>query len=159
MPNLSISLLALSRYRSIAITALHVLLATALASALYAFGIIRFLPAENNLMQWDVFWYDQIRQNGYSYSATILSNVAFFPLFPYFWRFTGLGLFGMSVLNITLFLAAFTWLAQQLHLPARLQLLLLSSPLLLFMVVPYTEALFFCFATLLLLGLRRRRLL
>lgn len=39
-----------------------------------------------------------------------------------------------------------------------MQLLLLSTPLLLFMGVPYTEALFFCFGSLLLLGLRQRRM-
>ena len=158
MVELSLPSAFLTRFRSLAITGLHILLVAALTSALYAFGIIRFLPADNNLLQWDVLWYDQIRQNGYSYSATAISNAAFFPLFPYFWRFTGLGLLGISLLNVSLFLTAFTWLAHQLRLPARLQLLLLSSPVLLFMIVPYTEALFFCFATMLLLGLRRRRL-
>jgi len=134
------------------------LLLAALASTLYAFGIIRFLPTESNLFQWDVYWYDQIRRGGYEYSATTLSNVAFFPLFPYFWRATGLNLLGISLLNGALLLGAFTWLAHVLRLPARLQLLLLSTPSLLFAVVPYSEALFFCFATLLLIGLHRRRL-
>jgi hypothetical protein len=65
---------------------------------------------------------------------------------------------GISLFNAILFLSSFTALAAQLRLPARLQLLLLSTPTLLFMAVPYTEALFFCFATLLVVGLRRQQL-
>lgn len=147
----------LTRYRYLLVTALHVLLLAALVSALYAFGIIRVLPSDDNLLQWDVIWYEQIRVGGYKYSATTLSNAAFFPMLPYVWRFTGLGLLGMSLLNSGLFLVSFTWLAAQLRLPARLQLLLLSTPSLLFMAVPYTEALFFCFGTMIMIGLSRRQ--
>ncbi|MCR5887954.1 hypothetical protein LRS06_09210 [Hymenobacter sp. J193] len=149
----------LSRYRSVAVVALHVLLLAAFTSALYAFGIIRFLPSHETLLRWDVIWYEQIRQHGYTYSATGMSNAAFFPMLPYVWRFSGLGLRGMGLLNAAMFLGASTWLAHQLRLPVRLQLLLLSTPFLLFMVVPYTEALFFVFSTLLVVGLRRRKLL
>ncbi len=146
------------RYRYLLVSAVHLLLLAALTSALYAFGVIRVLPAEANLRQWDVAWYEQIRVSGYTYSATEMSNAAFFPLLPYLWRFTGLGRLGMSLLNATLFLVSYTGLAQQLRLPARLHLLLLSTPVLLFMIVPYTEALFFFFGSLLIIGLRRRQL-
>jgi hypothetical protein len=125
---------------------------------MYCFGIIRYLPTNDNVTRWDVYWYNLIREQGYSYSATSMSSAAFFPLFPYLWRLTGLDAFHMGLLNFGLFIAAFTWLAQQLRLPARWALLLLSTPPLLFMVIPYTEALFFGFATLLLLGLHRGRL-
>jgi hypothetical protein len=147
-----------TRYRYLLVTALHLLLLAGVVSALYTFGLVQVLPSDSSLLQWDVIWYEQIRATGYAYSATAMSNSAFFPLLPYMWRFTGLGLLGVSLLNLSLFLGSFTWLAYQLRLPARLQLLLLSTPSLMFMVVPYTEALFFCFGTLLLLGLRRRQL-
>ena len=130
----------------------------ALASALYCFGIIRFLPANDNLTHLDVYWYADIVRRGYTYSATAMSSAAFFPLFPYLWRFTGLNLLGISLLNAGMFLVAFAWLAHSLRLPPRWALLLLSTPYLLFMVVPYTEALFFAFGTLLLVGLHRQRL-
>lgn len=149
---------ALTRTQSVLLTALHVLLLTALGSALYNFGIIRYLPTTTTLDRWDVYWYEQIAREGYSYSATSTSNVAFFPLFPYLWRLSGLDRLGIGLVNAGLFLAAFTWLTHQLQVPARLRLLLASTPSLLFMVVPYTEALFFVFATLLVLGLRRQRL-
>ena len=142
----------------VGVVLLHLGLLAALSSALYAFGIIRYLPATDNLVAWDIHWYKDIARGGYTYSETTTSSVAFFPLFPYFWRFTGLDELGISLLNATLFLAAFAWLAWQLQLARRWQLLALSSPLLLFMWVPYTEALFFVFCSLLLVGLHRGKL-
>jgi hypothetical protein len=149
----------LTRHRYLLVSVLHLLLLLGLGSALYAFGIITHVPGNDNLGQWDMVWYEQIRSSGYEYSATRMSNSAFFPMLPYLWRFTGLELLGMAVLNACLFMLSYTWLACQLRLPARLQLLLLSTPSLLFMAVPYTEALFFCFGTLVLLGLHRQKLL
>ena len=147
-----------SRYRSLGVLGLHLLLLAGLVSALYCFGIIRYLPGEGTLRNWDVIWYEQIKESGYSFAPTGLSSVAFFPLFPYLWRFSGLGMLGISLANATLFLVAATWLARQLDLPARLHLLLLSTPALLFMIVPYSEALFFAGGALLVAGLRRQRL-
>ena len=150
--------LSAGRYSSLQVLGLHLLLLASLTSALYCFGIIRFLPSEATLRNWDVVWYEQIKSNGYSYSPQGISNVAFFPLFPYLWRYSGLGLLGISLVNAGVFLASATWLARRLALPARLQLLVLSTPVLLFMIVPYSEALFFAFGALLLAGLRERRL-
>ncbi|MFD1873268.1 hypothetical protein [Hymenobacter bucti] len=147
-----------ARYASLQVLALHLLLLAGITSALYCFGIIQYLPSGATLRNWDVIWYEQIKQSGYSYAPEGISNVAFFPLFPYLWRYSGLGLLGISLVNAVVFLGSATWLARQLALPARLQLLLLSTPVLLFMVVPYSEALFFAFGALLLVGLRQRRL-
>ncbi|MDB5235599.1 MAG: hypothetical protein JWR44_2592 [Hymenobacter sp.] len=151
-------MLLAKRYPTLVIVAIHLLLLAVLTSALYAFGIINFLPGNDNLMHLDVYWYDKIRREGYSYSTTTTSSVAFFPLLPYFWRATRLSMMGMSVLNFGIFLAAFSWLAHHLRLPARWSLLLLSTPVLVFMAIPYTEALFFLFGTCLLLGLHRGRM-
>jgi hypothetical protein len=140
------------------IVALHVGIVASLVSALYCFGIINLLPRNENLGMWDVMWYEQIAKTGYSYSSEHTSSVAFFPLFPYFWRFTHLDALGISLLNAALFLGAFAWLAHQLRLPRRWQLLGLSTPMLVFMWIPYTEALFFLFSSILLVGLHRDRL-
>lgn len=146
------------QFRSYQVAGLHVLLLACLVSAFYCFGVINYLPAENTLRNWDVIWYEQIKNGGYAYAPTGVSNVAFFPLFPYLWRWSGLSLLGISLANAGLFLVMAAWLARQLQLPARLQLLLLSTPTLLFMIVPYSEALFFSWAALLVVGLRQRKL-
>jgi hypothetical protein len=142
----------------VGVVALHLLLLSSLVSALYCFGIIRILPSNDNLLVWDAVWYQQIAREGYSYSDVRTSSVAFFPLFPYFWRYTHLGLLGITLVNAGLFLGAFAWLAHQLALPRRWQLLGLSTPMLVFMWMPYTEALFFVFSALMLAGLHRDRL-
>lgn len=138
--------------------ALHLSLLAALVSALYCFGIVRILPTNGNLIVWDAMWYQQIAQEGYSYSEVRTSSVAFFPLFPYFWRLTHLGPLGMALLNAGIFYAAFAWLGHQLALARRWQLLALSTPMLMFMWLPYTEALFFLFSGIMLAGLHRDRL-
>ena len=150
--------LLIRRYPILGVVVLHLLLLAALTSVLYCFGVIHYLPDNENIARWDVYWYSLIRENGYSYSTTSSSTAAFFPLLPYFWRFTHLDALGMGLLNFSIFLVAFAWLAHQLRLSAHWALLLLSTPSLLFMVIPYTEALFFLFSTLLLLGLHRGRL-
>lgn len=136
---------------------LHLALLAALASTLYAFGIIGRLPAADNLVAWDIPWYRGIAEAGYSNVGDEAFHMAFFPLFPYFWRLTHLHELGISLVNAGLFMMSFAWLARQLGLGRRWQLLALSSPLLLFMWIPYTEALFFLFSALLLGGLHRQR--
>ncbi|MFD2719374.1 hypothetical protein ACFST9_11660 [Hymenobacter monticola] len=158
MSSFSSSFSFLKRYPAVAAVGVHLLLLTALASALYCFGVIRYLPDDANVARWDVQWYTLIRDGGYTYSDTGMSPTAFFPLFPYVWRWTHLNNLHMGMLNYGLFVVAFGCLAQQLRLPARWTLLLLSTPVLLFMVIPYTEALFFVFSTLLVLGLHRQRM-
>ncbi|MBO3271874.1 hypothetical protein [Hymenobacter defluvii] len=148
-----------TRYAAWFLVAIHAFLLLALVSALYCFGIIRYIPLEHNLSQMDVYWYSQIVRDGYTYSSTGMSNAAFFPLFPYLWRATGFGALGIAVFNVSIFLVAFTLLAQNIRLFPHQTLLLLSTPVLLFMIVPYTEALFFLFASLLLIGLHRRQML
>ncbi|MBJ6107456.1 hypothetical protein JAO73_00425 [Hymenobacter sp. BT523] len=137
---------------------LHLLLVAALVSTLYCFGIIHILPSDENLIVWDAMWYQQIAREGYSYSEVRTSSAAFFPLFPYFWRLTHLGPLGMALLNVGIFNAAFAWLGHQLRLSRRWQLLALSTPMLMFMWLPYTEALFFLFSSIMLAGLHRNRL-
>lgn len=160
MPAASVPAVPLPPYhwRSWQVTGLHLLLLVCLGSACYCFGIINYLPAEDNLRNWDVIWYEQLRDSGYVAPGAGLSDVAFFPLFPYVWRWLGVGRLGMALLNAGLFTLAATWLARQLAVPARLQLLWLSTPVLLFMAVPYSEAFFFAFGAMLLVGLRRRQL-
>jgi hypothetical protein len=141
-----------------ALLALHVLMVTAVYSVCYALGIFTHLPEEGKLIIWDTLWYEKIMREGYSYSETAISNAAFFPLFPYLWRWSGLTDLGISAVNALIFLSGFGFLMRQFRLDGRLALLLLSSPLIIYMGLPYTEACFYFGCALLLAGLHRDKL-
>ena len=100
---------------------------------------------------WDAEHYLYIRLHGYDEMRT-----AFFPLFPFLWRLLDVSPIAMGLLNLVLFAASFAALAWQFQWSRRVQLLLLSVPSLMFMALPFTEAVFFASGTLLLLGLRRQ---
>ena len=100
---------------------------------------------------WDAEHYLYIRLHGYDEMRT-----AFFPLFPFLWRLLDVSPIAMGLLNLVLVAVSFAALAWQFQWPWRVQLLLLSVPSLMFMALPFTEAVFFASGTLLLLGLRRQ---
>jgi hypothetical protein len=100
---------------------------------------------------WDAEHYLYIRLHGYDEMRT-----AFFPLFPFLWRLLDVSPIVMGLLNLALFAVSFAALAWQFRWPWRMQQLLLSVPSLVFMALPFSEAVFFASGTLLLLGLRRQ---
>lgn len=136
----------------------HIAVMTIIYSVLYCFEVVKQLPSDQVLGRWDAGWYQFIRDHGYSYDESKQSNVAFFPLFPYFWRCTGLSLLGISIVNLLTSLVGIALLVAALPCTRRQGLLLASVPLLLFTWVPYTEALFYLFGALLLVGLHRQHL-
>ncbi|MDX5442643.1 MAG: hypothetical protein LPJ89_02540 [Hymenobacteraceae bacterium] len=139
-------------WSTVKIVGLHLFLLLAAFSVLLFLGYNSQMPAPDNLSRWDVGWYLSIVENGYVYQEG-QSNVAFFPFFPFLWKALSLGMRGISVLNAFLFLGSFIWLAQVFKL-SRLQILFfLSVPSIMFMYVPYSEASFFLFSTILLVGL------
>ena len=104
---------------------------------------------ENNLNNWDAAIYNCLRLHGYKKGHNCYDDfkAAFFPGFPLFWKFTGLGFTGISLLNfavygfgLALLLALFSW---PFKLKAALFLLLLSSPNVIIYGIPYSESLFF----------------
>lgn len=103
-----------------------------------------------NFAHWDAEHYLFIRDHGYDFQRT-----AFFPLFPVWWRALGVGTVGMGLANAALFAGSFAALAWQFGWPRRRQVLLLSVPSLVFMALPYSEAVFFGSGVLVLVGLRR----
>ncbi|MCX6350690.1 MAG: hypothetical protein NTX03_02390 [Bacteroidetes bacterium] len=86
-------------------------------------------------------------------------DIAFFPLFPMLWKLSGLGVYGISALNALLFLLAFYFLVKELGATPMQTVFYLSIPSFLFMYVPYSEAVFFVPATMLLIGLKKKNLL
>lgn len=107
------------------------------------------------LTQWDANWYLNIRDNGYFFIEGQQSSTGFFPGFPYFWKFLGLGIIGISLVNFLLFISSFVLLIYFFKPGERTQYLFLSIPCLLFFMVPYSESLFFLFSTLVLIGLKK----
>lgn len=130
----------------------------AVYAALYAFGVLPYAPSEQTLYQWDVGWYESIRDGGYKAVEGAQSNLAFFPLFPYLWRLLGFGRVEMGLFNMGLLLLGGALFGRTFGLQRREVALLLSVPLLFFCFVPYTEALFFLFGVLMLRGLHRQQL-
>ncbi len=131
-----------------------------LLSASYFVGIftvfalvIRFCGTENpvsrnSFLVWDTIHYYDIVKNGYNPAST-----AFFPLFPFFWKITGLGGIGIAVLNGIIFILSVSYLATVLNLPSKIYLLLLTFPSIFFCFIPYSESLFFLGGCLLLVGI------
>ncbi|HSC39269.1 MAG TPA: hypothetical protein VLD19_15405, partial [Chitinophagaceae bacterium] len=136
---------------------LHWLVLTALCSAAIIFFGSR-LPLLNNttLTHWDAEWYYRINTMGYYYVEGQMGTLAFFPLFPFVWKFTLLNSAGISILNLLIFSVSFFYLARMLKLGLTSSLLFLSTPSLLFCFLPYSEALFFMSSTIILIGLHRK---
>ena len=101
---------------------------------------------------WDSFWYLDIVQNGYNYTSGQLSNVVFFPLYPYLIKvfafiFGGTVLTGWILSSVFLFLALFYLhkLVREFHKevnPDHALYFLLIFPTAFFLNTVYTESLF-----------------
>jgi hypothetical protein len=115
-------------------------------------GIIITFPNESNLVSWDSVWYEEIKDWGYVYRHQQMTNMAFFPFFPMFWKISNFSAIQMSLFNMVIFTISFTLLMgtgkhKIMHL-----LVLSSLPCFIFFFLPYSEAFFFLFGTLLLMG-------
>lgn len=122
-----------------------------------ALGVGALFPAAGPLTQsafsnWDAEHYLHIRLHGYDVMRT-----GFFPLFPFLWRWLSLTPVGMGLLNLVLFAVGFAVLAWEFGWRWRQQALLLATPSLMFMALPYSEAVFFASGVLVLVGLRRHQ--
>lgn len=115
-----------------------------------------FVPITlENYATWDGAWYKEIVYSGYSFDATKMSNVAFFPVFPLFWKLTGFNALVISLVNYLLYGIAIVTLSFELQFNRKLFLFILCMPLQVFYMVPFTESLFFVFITLAFWGYRK----
>lgn len=119
--------------------------------ALHAAFPDKWTLTQSAFSNWDAEHYLYIRMHGYDEMRT-----AFFPLFPLLWRWLNVSPIVAGLLNLALFAVSFATLAWQFQWPWRIQALLLTVPSLMFMALPYTEAVFFASGTMLLLGLHRQ---
>jgi hypothetical protein len=84
--------------KRIGIIFLHVVFMTVLIAVLGHYHIMQ-IPDENNLVQWDAGWYKNIVSNGYVFIENTQCNLAFFPLFPFAWKWLQISAFNMSIIN------------------------------------------------------------
>lgn len=107
---------------------------------------------ENNFIHWDAGHYYFIRNQGYEGL-----RVAFFPLFPFIWKFLSVGAYGAVLLNGFIFCTSFYFLAKMLKLGVLESLLYLTIPSSIFHFLPFTEAMFFASSVLILIGYRKEK--
>ena len=104
---------------------------------------------------WDGSHYNFIKEEMYS----DIKNFAYYPLFPLFWKATGLSTLGISLLNIFLF-ALGMWVMFKIfknNLSWKHLLLLLCVPYMVIFMMPYSEALYFLFIALGLYGILKEK--
>ena len=104
---------------------------------------------------WDGSHYNFIKEEMYS----DIKNFAYYPLFPLFWKATGLSTLGISLLNILLFAAGmFVMFKIFSHtLSLKHLLLLLCVPYMVIFMMPYSESLYFLFIALGLYGILKQK--
>lgn len=108
---------------------------------------------EINFLNWDAEHYQYIKEKGYKDF-----RVAFFPLFPLFWKLLSVNTYAIVIINGLIFLFSFYLLIKYLKIrKIELILLYLSIPSFIFFYLPYSEALFFVFSAIILLGIRNKK--
>lgn len=128
-------------------------------SLLYIFNVVQEFPSKISLDHWDVGWYKSIISDGYSFTEGKQSNVAFFPLFPYLWKYLGLSIIGITIFNYILSYTTIILLSINYKLDRIQTLLIATTPPLLFTFLPYSESLFFFFTAIFLIGLNKKQYL
>lgn len=121
----------------------------------YFLGYIDALPCEENIINWDAGYYDFIKQSGYIHHWYQASDTAFFPLFPYVWRVLHIGGLGICAFNFFVFFAGLYILHKAFQIRSLYALCFISMPSAIFFFLPYTEAFFFFFSSLILAGLHK----
>lgn len=116
-------------------------------------GWVKHVPDHITLLKWDAVWYNEIMQNGYSYVQGAQNTTAFFPMFSALWGAFQLDALGISILNLLILYIAFFLIGNKLKFNFYQILFLLSTPLLFFCYVPYSESLFFLGGTFLIIGI------
>src|ERR1700741_904497 len=66
---------------------------------------------DTSFLNWDAAHYYMVKEHGYD-----PVNTAFFPLFPFFWKFVNVSPIGIGVINFVLFLFAISYLCAEMKL-------------------------------------------
>ncbi len=116
-------------------------------------GIIDGFPDNNNLIIFDGGWYKTIVDKGYVFVENSQTNLAFFPFFPYLWKFTRLSAVGISILNLVLTFVGLILINRYYSLKSWEILIFISIPSMFYCFVPYSEGTFYLFSVIMLIGL------
>ncbi len=110
------------------------------------------------LCSFDCDWYVNISRLGYTFKETEQSNTAFFPLFPLLLNFFSNNLVLASIFNQIIFAISFVFISDAFKINSKKKLVYLSTGLVLFFMIPYSESLFFLGSSLLLYGLHNKKI-
>ncbi len=113
-------------------------------------------PEQSHLRYLDAGWYKSIVDHGYIFDATAANNTAFFPLFPYVWKWLGVDEVGAAFFNAMLFFIACGFLFQLFPSNFKVRLGYLALSIITFYISPFSESLFFIFSLSILWGLQKR---
>jgi hypothetical protein len=112
---------------------------------------------DSQLTNCDAGWYRNIMANGYQFRSGETNNTAFFPLFPYVWRWLGLSAIGISIVNAVIFVISSGLLFSYFPSDLKAKLAWLALSITAFYVTPFSESFFLFFSFLVLLGLSRKK--
>lgn len=121
--------------------------------------------AERKMYSWDAALYRKMADNGYSIQAAGGDYIfAFFPLFPFLWKLSGLNAIQISLLNyffyiISLIILITLFFGKDSTQKWRYMLIVAGIPMLVVFMIPYTEGLFMFTMTLALWGIFKNRYL
>ncbi|RFS18919.1 hypothetical protein DVR12_26430 [Chitinophaga silvatica] len=136
---------------------IHLFCVLILYTILTITGVFHHFPSNQNLIRNDAIWYLSIVEDGYYYSEGRMNSMAFFPFFPYVWKFLDLTPIGISILNGFVFLLGTTLIIRHLNLSFLKALIIISTPSLFFCYIPYSEAFFFLGSTFILIGIDKQK--
>jgi hypothetical protein len=136
--------------KSISIIGIYSIFFSSLVFILNSYIFPGFL-SEEHFLNWDAQHYFSIKNGNYSDFRT-----AFFPFFPLVWKITGFSILGITLFNSLIYLFSFYWLTKVFHFTSLQILLFLTIPCAIFYYLPYTEAFFFLFSSLIIVGLKKK---
>jgi hypothetical protein len=119
---------------------------------------LKYLLNHDYFLNWDASLYHFIALHSYSGSSSDF-HFNFFPLFPFTWMALGVGTAGIIIFNALLYIFSASLLGYVFKIPVKTYLLLLTFPSLIFMFLPYTEAVFFFASVLVLTGLKKEKVI
>ena len=120
-------------------------------------GLVSETPNSVSLLRYDAGIYENISRIGYEYPDKHYNNTGAFLLFAAMWHLLHVGITGISIVNIVLFSVGFAILCELYPTSTKMKVLWLSTPSLYFMIVPYTEALFFMLAAFAFYGIEKEK--